>query len=54
MALTGSLSNANQTLTLVPSVPLRGNTLYTLTIASVADLSGHAMPTPVSCAPATT
>ena len=43
VAVSRNLSNGNQTLTLVPSVPLQGSTLYTLTIAGVADLSGQTM-----------
>jgi len=37
-----TLTNANQTLTLVPVVPLNTGTTYTITVAGVQDLSGNA------------
>jgi Big-like domain-containing protein len=43
-----TLTNGNQTLTVVPAAGLRPNTLYTLTIAGVSDLSRHAMSAPVT------
>lgn len=41
-----TLSNANQTLTLVPVVPLGASTIYTLSVTGVLDLSGNAMTAP--------
>ena len=43
-----SLSNANQTLNLVPLITLRPNTQYTLSISGVTDLSGLVVMTPVT------
>ncbi|HKD79475.1 MAG TPA: Ig-like domain-containing protein, partial [Candidatus Angelobacter sp.] len=40
------LSNANQTLTLVPVVPLNPNTTYTISVSGVLDLSGNALTAP--------
>jgi YD repeat-containing protein len=40
------LSNANQTLTLVPVVPLNTNTTYTISVTGVQDLSGNALTAP--------
>jgi Bacterial Ig-like domain len=37
------LSNADQTLTLVPVVPLNTNTTYTVSVTGVQDLSGNAL-----------
>jgi len=37
------LSNANQTLTLVPVVPLNTNTTYSISVTGVRDLSGNAL-----------
>ena len=45
LAITPSLSNADQTLTLIPPGLLQPNTVYTLTIAGVVDLAGNAMGT---------
>jgi RHS repeat-associated protein len=42
------LSNGNQTLTLIPALPLSASTTYTVTIAGVQDLSGNALVTPVT------
>jgi len=42
------LSNGNQTLALLPNGPLPGATTYTLTVAGLADLSGHVMSAPVT------
>ena len=41
-------SKGNQTLTLIPALPLAPNTPYTLTVASVQDLSGNTMASPVT------
>ena len=41
-----TLSNANQTLTLVPVVPLSGGTTYTVNVTGVQDLSGNALAAP--------
>jgi YD repeat-containing protein len=38
-----TLTNANQTLTLVPVVPLNTGTTYTVTVTGVQDLSGNAL-----------
>jgi hypothetical protein len=46
--LTESLSNGNQTLTLVPTAGLTANTVYTLTIVGVMDVSGNTMSTSFS------
>jgi len=43
-----SLSNGNQTLTVTPAAELLQNTGYTLTIAGVQDLAGHAMASAVT------
>ena len=43
VALTPTLSNGNQTLTLVPVAGLSASTAYNLTVAGVTDLSGNAM-----------
>jgi hypothetical protein len=40
------LSNANQTLTLVPVVPLNANTTYTVSVTGVQDLSGNLLTAP--------
>lgn len=40
------LSNANQTLTLVPLVPLSASTTYTVSVTGVQDLSGNAQTAP--------
>jgi hypothetical protein len=40
------LSNANQTLTLVPVVPLNPNTTYSISVTGVRDLSGNALTAP--------
>ena len=45
LAITPSLSNADQTLSLIPPALLKANTTYTLTIAGVVDLAGNAMST---------
>jgi len=45
VAITPSLSNADQTLSLIPPALLTPNTTYTLTIAGVVDLAGNAMAT---------
>jgi len=42
------LSNANQTLTLVPVVPLNTNATYTVSVSGVQDLSGNALTSPVT------
>jgi large repetitive protein len=42
------LSNANQTLTLVPVVPLNTGTTYTVSVTGVQDLSGNPLATPVT------
>jgi YD repeat-containing protein len=42
------LSNANQTLTLVPVVPLNANTTYTVSVTGVQDLSGNALTAPAT------
>jgi hypothetical protein len=42
------LTNANQTLTLSPVVPLTTNTTYTLTVAGVLDVAGNPLPSPVT------
>jgi RHS repeat-associated protein len=41
-----SLTNGNQTLTLIPTVPLSPNTTYTLTVSGVQDMSGNVMTSP--------
>jgi hypothetical protein len=41
--VTTRLSNANQTLTLVPVVPLTANAMYTINVTGVQDLSGNAL-----------
>src|SRR6185437_5527872 len=41
------LSNANQTLTLIPVVPLNTSTTYTVSVNGVQDLSGNALTAPV-------
>jgi hypothetical protein len=43
-----SLGNGNQTLTLIPANVLLGNTVYTVTITGVSDVSGHVMSAPVT------
>ena len=43
VSLTPTLSNGNQTLTLVPVAGLSASNAYTLTVAGVTDLSGNAM-----------
>ncbi len=43
--VTPSLSNGNQTLSLIPPSLLLPNTVYTLSITGVVDLAGNAMPT---------
>jgi hypothetical protein len=43
-----SLSNANQTLNLVPTVTLRPNTQHTVSVSGVTDLSGVSVMTPMS------
>jgi large repetitive protein len=48
VAVSRSLSNGNQTLLLIPSVPLPANSLHTLTVAGLADLSGHVMSAPAT------
>lgn len=40
------LSNANQTLTLIPVVPLNPNTTYTVNVTGVQDLSGNPLTAP--------
>ena len=42
------LSNANQTLTLIPVVPLNTNTTYTVSVSGVQDLGGNALTAPVT------
>lgn len=42
-----TLSNANQMLTLAPVVPLNANTIYTVNVTGVQDLSGNVLPAPV-------
>lgn len=41
-----TLSNANQTLTLMPVVPLNPNATYTVSVTGVQDLSGNALIAP--------
>src|SRR5262249_19686741 len=48
VAVSPTLASGNQLLILVPTVPLRGGTLYTVTVAGVMDLSGRAMPAPAT------
>jgi len=47
-ALSSTLSNGNQTLTLVPVVPLSPSTTYTVTITGVEDFSGNTQTAPLS------
>jgi hypothetical protein len=42
------LSNADQTLTLAPVVPLNANTTYTVSVTGVQDLSGNALIAPLT------
>src|SRR5262249_402440 len=42
------LTNANQTLTLLPVVPLSANTVYTVSVSGVVDLSGNPLTAPVT------
>jgi methionine-rich copper-binding protein CopC/phosphohistidine phosphatase SixA len=42
------LSNANQTLTLLPVVPLSPSTTYTVNVSGVRDLSGNVLTVPVT------
>src|SRR5579864_5518137 len=42
------LSNGNQTLILIPTLPLSPTTAYTVTISGVQDLSGNVMASPVT------
>jgi len=46
VTVSGALSNANQTLTLVPVVPLNTGTNYTVSVTGVQDLSGNALTAP--------
>jgi RHS repeat-associated protein len=46
--VTSSLTNGNQTLTLVPAALLQPNTAYTVTVTGVHDLAGNAMTAPVA------
>ena len=48
VSIVASLGNGNQTLTLIPAVALFGNTVYTVSIAGVADMSGNGMSAPVT------
>jgi methionine-rich copper-binding protein CopC len=43
-----TLSNANQTLILVPVVPLNSNTTYTVTVTGVQDISGNSQASTVT------
>src|SRR5205807_8262146 len=40
------ITNANQTLTLVPVVPLNPNTTYSISVTGVRDFSGNALTAP--------
>jgi len=42
-----TLSNANRLLTLIPTVPLAANTIYSINIAGIRDLAGNTLATPV-------
>ena len=44
--LTQNLTNGNQRLSLIPTVPLSASTSYTLTVSGVQDLSGNTMSAP--------
>jgi YD repeat-containing protein len=46
--VTRTLSNGNQTLVLVPVVPLNPSTSYTVTITGVLDVSGNSLAVPVT------
>jgi hypothetical protein len=48
LALTTALSNANQTLTLVPPGLLEPSSRFTLYIAGITDLEGHGLASPVT------
>ncbi len=48
VTVTERLTNGNQTLTLVPVVPLATNTTYTVTVAGVQDVSGNTLAAPVT------
>ena len=43
-----TVSNGNQTITLIPVLPLAGGAQYTINIAGVQDLSGNIIPAPAS------
>jgi len=45
--VTEQLTNGNQTLTVIPVVPLSIGTTYTVTVAGVQDVSGNALTAPV-------
>ena len=43
-----SVSNGNQTVTLIPLSPLTANTMYTVNVAGVQDMSGNLLASPVT------
>jgi YD repeat-containing protein len=44
--VTSTLTNANQTLTLIPVAPLNASTTYTISVTGVKDMSGNALTAP--------
>ncbi len=48
LSLTTALTNANQTLTLIPPALLKPSTAYTLTIAGIVDVANNALAAPVT------
>lgn len=46
--ITKVLSNGNQTLTLIPALPLSANSSYTVTVSGVQDLSGNLLASPIT------
>jgi len=48
VSVTRTLANGNQTLILVPVVPLNASTVYTVTITGIQDISGNSLGAPVT------